>query len=257
MGHQFIVLAHGESPYLASCLDSLLAQTVGSSILITTSTPCAHVERIAASYKIAVHVNPSSGGIAADWNFGLANASEDFVTLAHQDDIYYPEFGEVTRSLFQMRSPASISFTDYEEIDATGKKLKAGRVIIIKRLLRDLALASGNSADKRWRRQLLLAFGDPILCPSVTLNMALIPSFRFSEEFEINLDWDAWWRLHVIDNPFVLSRRRLMAHRIHLRAETSVGKSDGRRKKEDRAMFQRIWPKPIASALATFYKIGY
>ena len=46
--HTFAVCAYGESPYLTECLDSLLAQTVKSRILIATATPNEFIRRTAA-----------------------------------------------------------------------------------------------------------------------------------------------------------------------------------------------------------------
>ena len=36
--HTFAICAYGDSPYLTECLDSLLRQTVKSTILLATST---------------------------------------------------------------------------------------------------------------------------------------------------------------------------------------------------------------------------
>ena len=46
--------------------------------------------------------------------------------------------------------------------------------------------------------------------------------------------------------------------RLHRETETSRSKRDGRRLEEDRRMFHRIWPAPIAGVLASlFTRIGY
>ena len=46
--HTFVVCAYKESPYLEECIKSLLAQTVRSEILITTSTPNEKIAAISA-----------------------------------------------------------------------------------------------------------------------------------------------------------------------------------------------------------------
>ena len=45
--HAFVVMAHGDSPFLAGCLASLGAQSVRTTILVTTSTPSDFVDAAA------------------------------------------------------------------------------------------------------------------------------------------------------------------------------------------------------------------
>lgn len=255
--HEFVVLAYGDSPYLPACLASVCAQQGGSRVIITTSTPSAYITGLARSYGADVLVAETRHGIAADWNFGLASCKADLVTLAHQDDVYYPGFAQQTCRLFQSVPYASLCFTDYDEIDDKGRPLPSGRRMIIKRMLRSLAVGGREVVEIRSQKRRLLAFGSAIPCPSVSFNRMAIPDFRFSDDYQINLDWDAWWRLHALDRPFVCSRRILMGHRLHRSTEMYGGKRDGRRQEEDRRMFHRIWPWPIAGALAIFYRLGY
>ncbi|HZZ36840.1 MAG TPA: glycosyltransferase family A protein, partial [Caulobacteraceae bacterium] len=98
--HSFVVLAYGESPFLAGCLASLAAQSPPSRILVSTSTPSPHVARAAKAVDAELRINPERAGIASDWNFGLTQVETPFVTLAHQDDVYFPAFAERTMALF-------------------------------------------------------------------------------------------------------------------------------------------------------------
>src|SRR5689334_11353356 len=104
--HAFIAMAHGDSPFLAGCLQSLQAQTVRSQILVTTSTPSAFIDEVAANHGVIVKVNAENGGIAGDWNFALAATDARRVTLAHQDDIYFPSFAERSLALLDGRPDA-------------------------------------------------------------------------------------------------------------------------------------------------------
>ena len=45
--HTFAVCAYKESPYLESCIKSLISQTVKSNIIVCTSTPCEFIENMA------------------------------------------------------------------------------------------------------------------------------------------------------------------------------------------------------------------
>ena len=92
--HTFVICAYKESPYLGSCIRSVLSQNMQGNVCLTTSTPNQYIAALAQKYQIPVYVNPVSEGIAADWNFAVANAKTALVTLAHQDDRYFPEYTE-------------------------------------------------------------------------------------------------------------------------------------------------------------------
>jgi hypothetical protein len=179
------------------------------------------------------------------------------VTFSHQDDLYYPDFAGETRRLFGRTPSASLSFTGYEEIGEHGQRLPLGHVIAVKRILVSLAVGRSEILESRIRKRSLLAFGTVIPCPSVSVNRAILGDFRFSDRYEINLDWEAWWRLHNLDSPFVHTRRILMGHRIHPGATTSQGTRDGRLDAEDLRMFAEIWPHPLADALAAAYRFRH
>ena len=51
--------------------------------------------------------------------------------------------------------------------------------------------------------------------------------------------------------------KSLMQHRISSECETSTGLSENRRQNEDRIIFERLWPKHIASILTKFYEFCY
>ena len=50
--HTFVLCAYKESQFLEECVQSLLAQTVKSKILISTSTPNDHIKGIAEKYNL-------------------------------------------------------------------------------------------------------------------------------------------------------------------------------------------------------------
>ena len=111
--HTFAVCAYGESPYLEECVQSLLKQKIRTKIVIATSTPNTHINGIAEKYGIPVYVNYGEKGLAGDWNFAYSCASTPLVTLAHQDDRYYPNYTEdVLAAAKRCRHPLII-FTDY------------------------------------------------------------------------------------------------------------------------------------------------
>ena len=78
-------------------------------------------------------------------------------------------------------------------------------------------------------------------------------SFSFSEEYHVNLDWDAWLRMADMDGSFVFENAILVGHRIHKDSETTRQIANAGRSAEDRRMMRRIWPVPVAGALSLLY----
>ena len=63
--HAFVVMAHGDSPFLTGCLASLRAQSLSSRIAVTTSTPSPFIKETAAGMAgtvIAMTLQPFADG---------------------------------------------------------------------------------------------------------------------------------------------------------------------------------------------------
>jgi hypothetical protein len=121
----------------------------------------------------------------------------------------------------------------------------------IKRVLCATAFMGSRSIESRWRRRLLLAFGNPIPCPSVMFNRRTIGSFQFDEGWKSNLDWHAWLTLADCPGAFAYVPRPLVHRAVHADATTTRDLSD--RAIEDDRMLRAIWPVPIAAALSRVY----
>ena len=254
--HTFVVPAYGQSPHLRACLDSLSRQTLPSSIVIATSTPHDGLASIAGEFDARLAVHAPNAGIGRDWNFALAQASTSWVTLAHQDDIYLPEFTEQTLALGNAHPAATLVLTGYRE--RAGEAVRTNTtMLLVKRLLLELGFLGRNAISSRGAKLRLLRFGCPIPCPAVTLNMALLGNLRFREDLKVNLDWEAWTRLARLEGTFAYAREPLMLHRIHATSETSAAIRQGVRAAEDRLMFDALWPRPIARLLARAYTLSY
>ena len=65
--------------------------------------------------------------------------------------------------------------------------------------------------------------------------------------------------LDIAERPggISLSRDPLVGHRIHAGCETSASIDGGERYREDLEVFERLWPGPVARALATVYARAY
>lgn len=255
--HAFAIPAYGDSPHLESCIASLEAQRgAGSAIVITTSTPSPALESIAARHGLRLHVNPVRAGIGGDWNFALAATAADYVTVAHQDDLYRDDYVEAMRAAIAAAPDALIAFSDYDEVDPSGPRPNHLN-LRVKRFLTRRAFRGRNAIHMRAEKRRLLAWGNPVCCPSVVVNRRALADFRFGEAMRSNLDWEAWLGLADRDGSFVYVPRRVVTRRIHAESETTTLIANAGRAAEDLAMFRRLWPTPVAMVIAAVYRASH
>lgn len=248
--HSFVICAYKESPYLEDCIRSLLSQTDPSPILIVTSTPNAHIKAAGEKYGIKVRESGAPSGIGRDWNFALSCADTDLVTIAHQDDVYRPEYAEqIKQAANKVKNPL-ILFTDYCELRGN-QEVCENAILTVKRKMNALFKPFKSS---KFVRNRVLSFGCSICCPSVALNKSALPRFAFDEDLLCSLDWDAWSRIAREKGAFVYIPKPLMLHRIHLASETTKQLKDGRRYEEDYMMYRRYWPKKVAKMFVNAYE---
>lgn len=253
--HSFIVPAFGDSPFLEDCLESLRTQTTKSRVVVSTSTPSAHIASACRRYGATLRVNPQRRNIGSDWNWALRRADTRYVTFAHQDDVYKIPFLARTLDLFRRHPEGALCFTGYQEIGDDGAA-RSSRISRVKHALEAVALGR-SEAPSALRMRFFLSFGNPLPCSAVTLDRKHLPDFAFSTELASNLDWDAWWRLLSEGRRFLHAPERLVGRRHNGLTETSRLIRDGRRACEDREMFRRIWPAPIDAVIAAAYRAGY
>ena len=264
--HTWVLCAYGESPYLEECIRSLINQTVGSKILIATSTPNDEISRLAEKYDLPVFVNTGEGGITRDWNFALSCATTRYVTIAHQDDVYESIYLErALRGLSGARHPL-IFFSDYYEI-RDGRKVVSNRNLRIKRMML-LPLRSRLLQNSVFVRRRILSLGSPIDCPSVTYVMPNLQNIQnhqnqsdggsllFDPAYRVAQDWEAWERISRMEGTFVFEPRLLMGHRIHEASTTTELIADQTRTKEEMSIFRRFWPEWAARRLESWYRKG-
>lgn len=257
MAHTFVIPVYRDAPNLAVLIESLRAQNrVGSEILLTSSTPSAELDAIARRYALPLHINPQRIDIAADWNFALRAARTEFVTLAHQDDLFGPAYVAKLAAALRRHPKALMAFCDYSEHTPIGGR-PTNMNLRIKRALRRLAFGAHECITEPRRKVRLLALGNPICCPSVMFNRAALVEFHFPAGFQTNLDWMAWLDLARKPGGFVCVHERLVSKGVHAGSETTATIANRAREREDRAIFDTLWPRPIAAALASLYKFGY
>lgn len=248
--HTFAICAYKESKYLEECIRSLLLQTVKSNIIISTSTPNDYIKNIAEKYKIPLYINTGKSGIGEDWNFAVSNAKTDYVTIAHQDDIYKPQYLEKILDKLNSGKDFVIAFTDYRELK-NGEEIPLTKNLKIKKVLlwQLRFFPQFNFAKKS-----ALAFGCGICCPSVTLNIKIVGKTPYKTKLKCDLDWETWYEMSKFKGRFLYIPKELMDHRIHEDSETSNLIENNVRLEEDLYMFEKFWPKFIAKKFMNKYK---
>ena len=255
MTHAFAITAYKESPYLESCIKSLVNQSVKSSIIICTSTPNAYIYGLAAKYKLSVIVREGKPGIASDWNFAYENADADLVTIAHQDDIYHHDY---VKTLFEEKKKyPDMSVFMTSSVSIKGEKLvEWGGIEIVKKLLR-MPLRLTDKADKTLIKKAAITFGNPIICPSCTYDKAKCGINLFDSKYSFVLDWDALYKLAEKEGRWVLVEKPLIMYRVHKDSATGESLKNDTRAMEESIMFERLLPKKTADIVKKLYKKSY
>src|SRR6266481_593537 len=255
--HAFAIPAYGQSPHLGECIESILGQSMGApNILLGTSTPSSYLEEVASRYGLTLHVNTRKSNIASDWNFVMKASDAHFLTIAHQDDLYDPEYLAAMVRLAKQYPDFVLAFSDYREHTSAGPRNETIN-LKIKRLLCERAFQGSPFISSAREKRRLLCLGNPICCPSVMLHRLAAPQFVFTESLKSNLDWDAWLRLAEQPGDYLYCREKLLSKRVHPQSETSVTIASRVRQNEDRLMFERFWPMPVAMLLSTVYSLWY
>ena len=249
--HTFALCAYGKSRYLEDCIVSLKNQTVQSNILISTSTPSEYIQQLAEKHRIPVFINEGEKGIGADWNYAYRCAATGLVTIAHQDDIYEPEYTQQMLAQINQEKDPILWFCDYCEL-RNGEKVYANKNLKIKRVML-FPLRGKLFRNSDFVRRRILSIGNAICCPSVTHVKKKTGQDICSLTMKVSLDGDPWDRQSKKNGAFLYCAKPLMCHRIHEESATTALIASKTRREEDLEMFRRFWPDGVAKRIAKYY----
>lgn len=255
--HMFAVCAYKESPYLEKCIKSLKNQTNKSKIIVCTSTPCDYISNIAKKYNLPIYVRDGISDIRDDWNFAYNCADAEFVTIAHQDDVYSKYYVEtLTKKLNESKNHSDIIMylTDYYPLKAGVRSKDINSKI--RRLLRSPLKVKYFSQSKWWRK-MTLALGNSICCPTVTYNKKRLGDNVFTSEYKFNIDWDTFLKLAKLNGRFIYTAKPMVGYRVHDGATSKEFIENNLRINEDTKMFEQFWPRFIAKLIMIPYKKAY
>ncbi len=255
MEHTFAVTAYGDSPYLESCLKSLIGQSVQSNIIICTSTPGDYIRMMAEKYDIQLFVREGEHGIGYDWNFAYEHADSRLVTIAHQDDIYHHDYVRTLMETKEKYPDMSVFMTSSVSIK-NGKLVEYGSIELIKKLLRTpLRIRELNHIPSVKRA--VISWGNPVICPSCSYDKKLCGENIFDTKYRFVLDWDALYRLASGPGRWICVERPLIMYRVHKDAATGQAIRDKTREQEEAEMFNRMHSESVSELIMGFYKKSY
>ncbi len=249
--HMFVLCAYKENPHLENSIKSLLGQTVKTKIAVSTSTPNDYIKNICDKYNLPLFINNGKAGIGYDWNYAYNQANTKLVTIAHQDDIYEPEYIRNILHYANKREDAIIIYTDYCEL-RNGVKTITNKLLKIKRIM-NWPLSLPFFYRSRFVRRRILSFGCPICCPAVTIVKMNAGDTVYDSEFKNSCDYRTWVRLSKNKGSYIYINKKLFNHRIYAESTTTQNLNDNIRAKEDFKILCEFWPKPIAKMINSVY----
>jgi len=255
VNHTFAVCAYKESPFLEDCVKSLIGQSIKTNIIICTSTPNELIRAVSEKYHIKVFTRQGKSDIKDDWNFAYNCSETDFVTIAHQDDLYDKEYVNSFLEKKKNYQDVLMFFTDYRPIKhgIVGKRDVNN---IIRHLLR-FPVKFDFLANKKFVKKGILSLGNTIVCPLVTYNKKLLGNSVFTSELKFNIDWDTFLKLALLKGRFLYADKPLGFYRIHDGSTSKEFIENNNRIIEDRIMFQKFWSNWIVKIIMKFYVKAY
>lgn len=249
--HTFVICAYKSQMYLDECIKSLLNQHISSKIIITTSTPTDYMKKVAYDYNVPLIINTETTGHIEDFCFAYNQVQTKYVTLCHQDDIYFENFSEEVVKLMENSKNPIICFSNYYELK-DDIEVSSNKLLMVKRIM-NYPLSSNILNSSQLCRKLILSFGCPICAPSVTYNKELVENPIERSGLKSNIDWDTWIKLSNMPGKFLYIKKPLLYHRIHELSTTTSVISNNVKAQEDFEILSRFWPRPIAKLIAKIY----
>jgi hypothetical protein len=247
----FVVCAYGDNEHLSHTIQSLIMQTVKVKIVISTSTPSQFIKDVAKRYGLKIFVNSGEKGIGADWNFGYSIADTPLITIAHQDDVYEPDYAKSVLKNANDADRPVIIFTDYYEI-RNGERVENNKILSVKRKMNSI-FKNHTFRKSRFIKRRVLSLGSPICCPSVTYNCELCGNKPFNTKYRNSCDYQTFINLANVKGSFVYIPSILMGHRISEDSTTTLNLASNIRQREDMEIFEEFWPRPIAKLIYGLY----
>jgi glycosyltransferase involved in cell wall biosynthesis len=227
MRHVTVFLpTHDGLPHVRECVASLLAQRqVDFDVVVlddgsTDGTP----DALAALAEPRLHIVRASAhrGPGANWNRAIELVETPYFLLAHQDDLYAPQFLGTLVGLLEAHPQAFVAHCKALTIDAAGQPLPSPA-----ERYKEGFWPPAEPYERGGRDELVaLRRGSYVMAPAVVYRTAAVRALGpFREDLRQALDWEYWLRGVFAGYTVVGTHRRLLSYRRHARMATRVAEA--------------------------------
>lgn len=229
----FAIPCHDGARHLRPLLESLLAQRdVDVRLLLvddaSTDGSSGLAKHVAGNRIEVVEFAPALG-IPGNWNRAADLIETDFFCLAHQDDVYAPDYAVSLLAALAAHPSAAAAYARVDAIDDQGRRVRSLSERYKDRFWRQLD--GMDTAEATFKR---LFAGNYVSCPSLLYRTAAFRAVgQFDVEYRFVADWE--WLLRASAKGFGLVpvARTLVSYRRHQRQATRQEVASLRRYREE------------------------
>jgi GT2 family glycosyltransferase len=175
-------------------------------------------------------------GLAANWNRCVELVTTPYFVLAHQDDVYEPDYAATMLALIAAHPRAFIAHCRTMSIDDDGRAVATPAARYKESLWPRGEVYEEDAASGLPR----LARGNFIVAPSVIFRAEAVRSIGRFSPLEFVTDWEYWMRGLLAGWAIVGTRQRLLRFRRHAATATRATEQTFDRYREEIAVQQWI-----------------
>lgn len=221
--------------HLPALLESLLGQTQPCQLILVDDASrdrSVAVAREVAGERLTVIENADPKGLPGNWNRAAAAADTEFFCLAHQDDVYAPEFGATLVAALAEAPRAAAAHCLARAIDDAGRPLASLSERYKARFWRNLPRVESR-ADGFGR----LYAGNYVNCASLVYRGAAFAAVGcFDTHLRFAPDWEWLLRAFAKDWQLVAVPQPLVAYRRHGGQASRAAATSMQRYREEHAL---------------------
>jgi hypothetical protein len=213
-------------------LESLLGQTRQDFELLLVDDgsrdDSVGLAREVAGSRVRVHRNETPRGIGGNWNRCVELVETPFLCLAHQDDVYEPQYLERLLAALQARPDAGLAHCRASAMDAGGSAFES----LAERFKEHFW--KRDPGEDRAAHYARLWCGNFVCCPTVLYRTeAVRKAGPFRTDLRFALDWEYWFRLLRHGYAIADVPELLMHYRRHAAAASAGATADRSRFDEE------------------------
>jgi glycosyltransferase involved in cell wall biosynthesis len=188
----------------------------------------------------------SNGGIATNWNRGMALVNTEFFTLLHCDDSYEPGYLEAMLGLMDAFPAAGLGHCASQAMNA-----HSNPVFSLAEFYKHAKFLSSKAFQRSIEDEYrLLLESDFINCPSVIYRSSAAHKIgNFDVGLEQTLDWDYWFRTLRAGYTICGTNQKLYLYRRHASNHTVVNSKKMTRYAEELSCLTEAYQKGLEAGL--------